>query len=168
MEHLDFMREALREARKAYRKGEAPIGAVVVKEGRIVSRAHNLRESKQNALNHAEILAIDKACKKLKSWRLDGCDLYVTLEPCSMCSGAIIQARIARLYFGASDPKAGCVGSIADILSIPRLTHKVEYEGGLMGEDCSMILKDFFCDLRHGKINPIRKFKPIKKCKKYK
>ncbi len=161
MENLDFMQAALAEARKAYRKGEAPIGAVVVKDGRVIARAHNLREKKQNALNHAEILAISKACKKLKSWRLDGCDLYVTLEPCSMCSGAIIQARIKRLYFGASDPKAGCVGSLTNLLETPRLTHKVEYCAGILGEECSEILKSFFRDLRQGKV------KPIKKRKKY-
>lgn len=161
MEHLNFMQAALAEAHKAYRKGEAPIGAVIVKDGRIISRAHNLRERRQNALNHAEILAIGKACRKLKSWRLDGCDLYVTLEPCSMCSGAIIQARIARLYFGASDLKAGCVGSLTNLLETPCLTHKVEYHSGLLREECSEILKGFFRDLRQGKI------KPVKKRKKY-
>lgn len=159
MEHLDFMQAALAEAHKAYRKGEAPIGAVIVKNGRIIARAHNLRERRQNALNHAEILAIGTACRKLKSWRLDGCDLYVTLEPCSMCSGAIIQARIARLYFGASDPKAGCVGSLTNLLETPCLTHKVEYHSGLLGEECSQILKNFFRDLRQGKVRPIKKRK---------
>lgn len=159
MEHLDFMQAALAEAHKAYCKGEAPIGAVIVKNGRIIARAHNLRERRQNALNHAEILAIGTACRKLKSWRLDGCDLYVTLEPCSMCSGAIIQARIARLYFGASDPKAGCVGSLTNLLETPCLTHKVEYHSGLLGEECSQILKNFFRDLRQGKVRPIKKRK---------
>lgn len=159
MEHTDFMQAALAEAHKAYRKGESPIGAVIVKDGRIIARAHNLRERRQNALNHAEILAIGKACRKLKSWRLDGCDLYVTLEPCSMCSGAIIQARIARLYFGASDPKAGCAGSLTNLLETPRLTHKVEYHAGILGGECSQILKNFFRELRQGKVRPIKKRK---------
>lgn len=159
MNSIDFMNLALLEARKAYRKGEAPVGAVVVKDGRVIARAHNLRERRQNALYHAEILAIDRACRKLGSWRLDGCDLYVTLEPCSMCSGAIIQARISRLYFGASDPKAGCVGSIAAIPDLPGLTHRVQWQGGILADECSQILKDFFRALREGRIRSPKKRK---------
>lgn len=143
-----FMKAALREAEKAYQKGETPIGAVIVKDGKIIARAHNLRETKKSALYHAELLAINKACKKLGGWRLHECDLYVTLEPCVMCSGAIVQARIKNLYFGASDKKGGAVVSIAAIPFIDKLTHRTNCEGGILSEECSEILKSFFRNLR--------------------
>lgn len=143
-----FMKAALDEARIAYEKGETPIGAVVVRNGEIISRAHNLRETEKNALYHAEILAIDRACKKLSGWRLHECDLYVTLEPCVMCSGAIVQARIKNLYYGAPDPKGGAVFSIAQIPFTDKLCHRVNCEGGILSEECSEILKDFFRELR--------------------
>ena len=125
-------------------------GAVIVKDGEIIAKAHNLRELKQSSLAHAEILCIDKACKKLKTWRLDGMEMYVTLEPCSMCSGAIIQSRISKVYIGAKDYKNGCVGSIANILELDT-THKVKYEYQENTKECSKILSDFFCELRKKK-----------------
>ncbi len=151
-----FMSQALREAEKAYALGETPIGAVVVKDGEIIARAHNLRETGKNALYHAEILAIDAACKALGGWRLHQCDLYVTLEPCIMCSGAIVQARIKNLFYGADDPKGGAVKSIAQIPSMDKLCHHVNVEGGIMAEECSEILKRFFRDLRQGNVTPIK------------
>ena len=156
MEKEFFMSAALREAEKAYKLGETPIGAVVVKDGEIISRAHNLRETGKNALYHAEILAIDAACKALGGWRLHQCDLYVTLEPCIMCSGAIVQARIKNLFYGADDPKGGAVKSIAQIPSMDKLCHRVNVIGGIMAEECSDILKRFFRDLRQGNVTPIK------------
>jgi len=141
------MNLALKEAKKAYKKLEVPIGAVIVKDGKIIARAHNLREKKQSSLAHAEILAIKKACEKLESWRLDGAELYVTLEPCAMCAGAITQARIKKVYFGAKDEKNGCVGSIANIFDDIKTTHKVEYEY-IENKECSDILSNFFKELR--------------------
>ena len=150
------MSQALREAEKAYSLGETPIGAVIVKNGEIIARAHNLRETGKNALYHAEILAIDAACKALGGWRLHQCDLYVTLEPCIMCSGAIVQARIKNLFYGADDPKGGAVKSIAQIPSMDKLCHHPYVEGGIMAEECSHILKNFFRDLRQGNVTPIK------------
>lgn len=150
------MSQALREAEKAYALGETPIGAVVVRNGEIIARAHNLRETGRNALYHAEILAIDAACKALGGWRLHQCDLYVTLEPCIMCSGAIVQSRIKNLYYGADDPKGGAVTSIAQIPSMDKLCHHPNVEGGIMAEECSEILKKFFKELRQGLTTPIR------------
>lgn len=143
-----FMKEAYKEAVKAYKKGEVPIGAVIVKDGIIISRAHNERELKQDATLHAEMTCIRKACKKLNSWRLNDCDMYVTLEPCPMCAGALIQARIRKLYIGAMDPKGGAVGSVIDILAENKFNHKVEVAYGIMEEECSAILKEFFKNLR--------------------
>ncbi len=151
-----FMSAALKEAEKAYALGETPIGAVVVKDGEIIASAHNLRETGKNALYHAEILAIDAACKKLGGWRLHQCDLYVTLEPCIMCSGAIVQARIKNLFYGATDPKGGSVESIAQIPRLDKLCHHPNIEGGIMAEECSDILKRFFRDLRNGLTTPIK------------
>lgn len=143
----EFMKEALKEAFKAYKKKEVPIGCVVVLNDKIISRAHNIREKRQNALYHAEILAINKTCKKLKSWRLDECDIYVTLEPCGMCSGAIIQSKIKNIYFGAYDYKTGMCGSKFNIFSL-----KYNYDpyvlGGILEEDCSNLIKKFFKELR--------------------
>ncbi len=143
------MKEALKEAKKAYLKNEVPVGAVIVKDGKIIARAHNLREKKQNAICHAEILCIQKACKKIKSWRLDGLEMYVTLEPCAMCSGALTQARIDKVYFGSKDYKNGCVGSVCNILD-QDTTWKVKYEY-IQLDECSKIITDFFKELRKNK-----------------
>ena len=143
----DFMKEAYKEALKAYDKNEVPIGCVIVKDGKILAKAHNLREKNNLATSHSEILCIEKACKKLKSWRLDGCEMYVTLEPCLMCAGAITQARIKKVYIGAKDEKNGCVGSIANVFLDVNTTHKVDFEYDLK-EECSNILSVFFKNLR--------------------
>jgi tRNA(adenine34) deaminase len=145
-----FMKEALKEAKKAYEKDEVPIGAVIVKDNKIISRVHNLRETKRQACAHAEILAIEKACKKLGAWRLEGCDLYVTLEPCAMCAGAIINSRIKNLYIGAMDEKGGAVGSKFNLLKDIKLNHKVAVTSGILKDECSNILKEFFKKLRKG------------------
>ena len=139
-----FMDEAFIEAEKARRHDEVPIGAVVVRDGKIISRGRNMREKKQNALLHAEIVAINKACKKLGSWRLDDCELYVTLEPCPMCAGAILNARISKVVFGAYDKESGYVQSNGQLFSGPTLNHKCKFEGGVEAEKCSKILQDFF------------------------
>lgn len=149
--HEWFMGQALKEAEKARRKVETPIGAVIVHQGRIIARGHNEKELKKDSTLHAEMTAIRKACKKLGSWRLLDCDMYVTLEPCTMCAGAIIQARIARLHIGTPDPKAGAVGSVLDVTGFERFNHRVEVTYGLLEEQCSGILKDFFRELRAGK-----------------
>ena len=143
-----FMKEALKEAKKAYDKLEVPVGCVIVKDGKIIARAHNLKETKKDTTNHAEIIAIKKASKKLESWRLKGCDLYVTLEPCSMCAGAIINSRISNVYFGAKDDKTGAVGSVFNLFEDYIFNHKVEYKGQVLEEECEKILKDFFIKLR--------------------
>ncbi len=142
------MKTALREARKAAQKGEVPVGAVIVKDGKIIGRGHNLTEKKQSALVHAEMAALAKASKKLGSWRLNDCDLYVTLEPCTMCSGAIVLSRIRALIYGAEDPKAGAVVSTARVLDNPKLNHRVNLSGGILKEECSRTLTDFFKEVR--------------------
>ena len=144
-----YMNAALNEAKKAYMLNEVPVGAVIVKDDKIIARAHNLREKTNNAISHAEILCINKACKKLKSWRLEGCTMYVTLEPCLMCAGALTQCRIEKVVIGAMDSKNGCVGSKSNVLDIDT-THKVEYVYQIQDE-CSTILKDFFKELRETK-----------------
>lgn len=141
------MKEALKEAQKAYNKEEVPVGAIIVKEGKIIARAHNLKETKIDTTKHAEILAIQKASKKLKSWRLNDCEMYITLEPCSMCAGAIIGARIKKIYIGTMDPKTGACGSVLNLLEY-NFNHKVEIETGIMQLECEYILKDFFKKLR--------------------
>lgn len=146
-----YMLLAIAEAKKAEKKGECPIGAVIVKNDEVISKAHNLRETKQCSILHAEIEALKKANKKLSSWRLEDCDLYVTLEPCPMCSGAIIQSRIKNLYFGSFDKKAGAAGSVCDLFSPGLFNHDVEVFGGIMKETCSEMLSDFFKDLRQKK-----------------
>lgn len=146
-----YIKTAIREARFAALIGEVPIGAVIVKDGKIIARAHNLRERKRNALCHAEILAINKACRSLKSWRLDGCEMYVTLEPCAMCAGAIIQSRIKIVYFGAGDPKGGAVVSLTRLFDTEGLCHKVEYVGGIEEERCAALISGFFKKLRKKK-----------------
>ena len=145
-----FMRQAIKEAMKAELLDEVPIGAVIVHDDKIIARGHNLREKKQSSLAHAEILAIEKACKKIGSWRLEDCVLYVTLEPCPMCAGAIINARIRRLVFGARDPKSGCFGSVSDFNALA-FNHKPQVVCGVRGEECAQILSAFFQKLRRGR-----------------
>lgn len=145
----DFMSKALEQAKIAYKKGEVPVGAVIVKNGKIIAKSYNKRETKQNALYHAEIIAIDKACKKLKSFRLDECQMYVTLEPCPMCSGAIVNARLNKVYFGAYDYNYGCAGSKYNFLQDKTFEHLVEVEGGLLQEECSKLIKEFFIKIRN-------------------
>jgi len=142
-----YMKEALKEAKKAKKIDEVPIGAVIVKDDKIIARAHNLRETKMNSLKHAEIIAIDKACKKLSNFRLEECDIYVTVEPCLMCAGAIVQSRIRKVYFGTPDEKYGAVVSICDAFNI-KSNHKVELEQGILKEECENIVKEFFKELR--------------------
>jgi len=146
-----YMNEALIEARKAYEKNEVPIGAVIVRYGEIIGRGHNLRESSKSPLAHAEILAIENASFKLNGWRLTDCDIYVTLEPCLMCAGAIYQSRIVNLYYGATDYKAGAVESIFRVLEEPKLNHHVSIKSGILETSCQSILSDFFKKLRQHK-----------------
>ena len=141
---LKYMKAALKEAKKAELIDEVPIGCVIVKDDKIICRAHNMRENQQNPLGHAELIAINKASKKLKSWRLDGCELYVTLEPCIMCSGAIIQSRIPKVYFGAYDPKGGALGSSINVLEANNINHHPEVFGGILLEECSSIITNYF------------------------
>lgn len=150
-EQEKYMKEALKQAKKAYEKGEIPVGAVIVKEHKIIARAYNEKEYKLDTTKHAEILAIQKASKKLKSWRLQDCDMYVTLEPCSMCAGALIQARIRKLYIGTMDKKTGACGSVLNLLEDYTFNHKLEVEKGILQKDCENILKIFFKELREKK-----------------
>lgn len=143
-----FMREAIRQAKKAAKLGETPIGAVIVRNGEIISRGYNKRELKKNALLHAECIAIDRACKKLGGWRLPGCELYVTLEPCPMCAGAILNSRIERVYFGAYDRKSGCAGSAVNLFDMNLCNYSLESRGGIMEKECSELMKNFFRQLR--------------------
>lgn len=145
-----FMKKALREAQKARDEDEVPIGAVAVVDGKVIARGHNDRERSQNAVNHAEIIVIQKACKKLKSWRLDNLTLYVTIEPCPMCMGAILNARIPRLVFGARDKKAGCCGTLYD-LNEGKFNHVCEIEEGVLQEECANIIRTYFEDKRRRK-----------------
>ena len=149
---VDFMKLAIEEAKKAYEKEEVPIGSILVKDGDVISKAHNLKERKNDPTAHAEILVIQEASRKLGTWRLDGCDLYVTIEPCPMCAGALVQARIKRLIIGAMDPKSGAAGSIFNIANHPQLNHHIEVIEGIMEEECFQLMKDFFEMLR-GKRN---------------
>lgn len=142
-----YMKKALKEAKKAYDKLEIPVGAIIVKDGKIIARAHNQKETKFDTTKHAEILAIQKASKKLKSWRLIDCEMYVTLEPCAMCAGAIIQSRIKKIYIGTLDEKTGAAGSVLNVFEYP-FNHQVEVEKGILKENCENILKDFFKMLR--------------------
>ena len=143
-----YMKQALKEAEKAYKKLEVPVGAVIVKDGKIIARAHNQKETRTDTTKHAEILAIQKASKKLESWRLIDCEMYVTTEPCQMCAGAIVQARIKKVYIGCMNPKAGCAGSIMNLLQVDKFNHQVEIETGILKDECSGLLKDFFRKLR--------------------
>jgi len=144
---IRFMKAALEEAKKAMVQGEVPVGAVLVRNGKIIARGHNKREKKQAALAHAELIAIEKGCRKLKSWRLDECELYVTLEPCPMCAGAIINARVKRVIYGADDPKAGSVRSMVNLFDFP-YNHKPQVTAGVLEEPCGQILTEFFQKLR--------------------
>ena len=140
---MDFMLEAIRLARIAENKGDVPVGAVIVKNNKIIAKAFNKKQRKNNALLHAEIIAINKACKKLKSYRLNDCEMYVTLEPCPMCAGAIISARIGKLYFGAFDKKAGCCGTLYNLME-GKFNHKPQVEGGIHQDECASLLTEFF------------------------
>ena len=146
--HEKYMKAALKQAQKAYALGEVPIGCVIVYEGRIIGRGYNRRNTDKNTLAHAEITAINKASKKIGDWRLEDCTLYVTLEPCQMCAGAIVQARIPEVVMGCMNPKAGCAGSILNILDMPEFNHQVKAVRGVLEEDCSQMLKTFFTELR--------------------
>ena len=147
MEHEDYMREALSLAREAAQEGEVPVGCVIVKDSEIIGRGRNRREELQRTSSHAEMEAIAQANERLRSWRLDGCTLYVTLEPCPMCSGAIINSRLKRVVYGARDPKAGCCGSVTDLFALPFNHHPV-VESGLRAEEAQALLQAFFKDLR--------------------
>lgn len=149
-EHEKFMKMALGRASTAAKQGETPVGCVIIKDGRVVSGGRNRRENGKNALCHAEISAINAACKKLGGWRLCECDLYVTLEPCPMCAGAIINARIKNVYFGASDKKAGSFGSVVNLAELP-YNHKPNVEGGILEKECAFVLSEFFKELRANK-----------------
>ena len=147
-QHIKYMKEALKQAKKAYALGEVPIGCVIVYQDKIIARGYNRRNTDKNTLAHAEITAINRASKKLGDWRLEECTLYVTLEPCQMCSGAIIQSRITNVVMGCMNPKAGCGGSILNILEMPQFNHQANVVRGVMEEECSLILQDFFKQLR--------------------
>lgn len=149
--NIKFMKQALKEAEKSYKKEEIPVGAVIVKDGKIIARGHNLKETKTDTTNHAEIIAIRKASKKLKTWRLTGCTMYVTLEPCTMCAGALIQARVDKVVIGTMDAKTGACGSVLNVLKDYKFNHIVETEYGVMEQECSNILKQFFKELRKSK-----------------
>ncbi len=143
-----YMKEALKEAHKAYGKLEVPVGAIIVKDGKIIARGHNQKETKTDTTKHAEIIAIQKASKKLESWRLIDCEMYVTLEPCTMCAGAIINSRIKKVYIGAMDEKTGAVGSVLNLFEDYKFNHKPEVEKEVLQEECENILKNFFKELR--------------------
>lgn len=145
-----FMKAALKEAQKAYEKGEVPVGAVIVKDNKIIARAYNEKEGKLDTTKHAEIIAIQKASKKLQSWRLSDCEMYVTLEPCAMCAGALIQSRIKKVYIGTMDEKTGACGSVINLFRY-EFNHKVEVETEILQNRCEKILKDFFKELRESK-----------------
>ena len=146
-----YMKEAIRQAKKAYCLDEVPIGCVIVYEGKIIARGYNRRTVDRNTLAHAELQAIRKASRKLDDWRLEGCTMYVTLEPCQMCAGAIIQARIPRVVVGCMNPKAGCTGSILNLLAMPRFNHQADLTTGVLEEECSQMMKTFFKELREKK-----------------
>lgn len=146
-----FMKQAIKQAQKAYEQEEIPVGAVIVKDNKIIARAYNKKEQKQDTTNHAEIIAIQKASKKLKTWRLTDCKMYVTLEPCSMCAGALIQARLKKVYIGTMDEKTGSCGSVLNLLQDYTFNHKVDVQTGILQEECESLLKKFFKELRQKK-----------------
>lgn len=149
-----FMRAALAEALAAYEKGEVPVGAVVVKKGRIIGRGHNLRETLADPTAHAEMIALTAASEATGAWRLEDCSLYVTLEPCPMCAGAVVNARIRRVVFGASDPKAGACGTLFNVIQDSRLNHRAELAAGVLADECAEVLRSFFRECREGTIKP--------------
>lgn len=146
-----YMREAIRQAKKAAEAGDVPIGCVIVADDKIIARAYNQRNKKKTTLAHAELLAIQKASKKTGDWRLEECTMFITLEPCQMCAGAIVQARIPKVVIGAMNPKAGCAGSVLNILQVEQFNHQVEIQKGILEEECSQMLSDFFRELRRKK-----------------
>lgn len=146
-----YMKEAIKQAKKAYALGEAPIGCVIVYEGKIIGRGYNRRTIDKNTLAHAELIAIRKASKAMDDWRLEDCTMYVTLEPCQMCSGAIVQSRMKKVVIGCMNPKAGCAGSILNLLQMDEFNHQVEIEIGILGEECSNLMTSFFRELREKK-----------------
>ena len=143
-----FMKAAIAQAKKGAKIGEVPIGCVIVYEGKIIARGYNRRKNDASTLAHAEIIAIKKACRSLGDWRLEGCTMYVTLEPCQMCAGALLQGRIDKVYIGAMNPKAGCAGSILNLFNMKEFNHRIETEYGLLGEECSTMLSEFFKEMR--------------------
>ncbi len=151
-----YMKEAIKQAKKAEKIDEVPIGCVIVYEDKIISRGYNRRNIDKNTLSHAEMNAIRKASKKLGDWRLDDCEMYVTLEPCQMCAGAIVQSRIKKVYIGSMNPKAGCAGSVLNLLQVEKFNHQAEIETGVLGAECSSMLTEFFKKLRERK-NKLRK-----------
>ena len=150
-EDMRYMKEAIRQAKKARALEEVPIGCVIVSDGKIIARGYNRRNTDKNTLSHAELNAIRKASKKLGDWRLEGCTMYITLEPCQMCAGAIVQARVSRVVIGSMNPKAGCAGSVLNILQMDRFNHQVELTKGVLQEECSTMLSEFFKELREKK-----------------
>ncbi len=144
MDKITFMKLAIKEAKKAELIDEVPIGAVIVKDGKVIARAHNKKESKNQATRHAEIEAIEKATKKVNNWWLEDCDIYVTLEPCAMCAGALINSRLRNIYFGAYDKKAGCCGSLYNLPEDTRFNHRLKVEGGILEEECASLLTNYF------------------------
>lgn len=143
-----YMKQAIKQAKKAYDKQETPIGCVIVREGKVIARGYNKRNEKKSTLAHAEITAIQKASKIVGDWRLEDCTMYVTLEPCPMCAGAIVQARIPKVIIGSMNPKAGCAGSVVNLLDMDGFNHRVEIETGILGEECSQLMSGFFRELR--------------------
>lgn len=146
-----YMGEAIKQAKKAYALGEVPIGCVIVYEGKIIARGYNRRTIDKNVIAHAEMVAIKKACKRMNDWRLENCTMYVTLEPCQMCSGAIVQSRMKRVVIGCMNPKAGCAGSVLNLLQVKEFNHQAELEIGIRQEECSGLMKQFFKELRKKK-----------------
>lgn len=153
MDDEKYMREAINQALLAKDAGEVPIGAVIVFKGDVIATGNNVRETSQSTLSHAELIAIEQANRKIGSWRLEDCTLYVTLEPCPMCAGAIVQSRMERVVFGASDPKAGCAGTLMNLLDEERFNHQAEVTAGILEEECGQLLTDFFRELRSSKKN---------------
>lgn len=158
-EKIKFMKEALKEALKSYKKEEIPVGAVIVKDNKIIAKAHNLKETKHDCTNHAEILAIKKACKKLNSWRLTGCTMYVTLEPCSMCTGALILSRIDKVVIGTMDEKTGACGSVLNLSKDYKFNHVLGIETGILENECKTMIQQFFKELRNKKRKILQKNK---------
>lgn len=159
-----YMKEAIRQAKKAYAIGEVPIGCVIVYEDKVIGRGYNRRTIDKNTLSHAELNAIRKASKKMGDWRLEGCTMYVTLEPCQMCSGAIVQSRMSRVVVGCMNPKAGCAGSVLNLLNMEEFNHQVELTTGVLEEECSQMMKTFFKELRESKKKEKIKTMPIQHC----